>query len=51
MEAARLLLRRLGGDRSPAQQLRLPSELVVRRSSRRTPRDPPVAYQRSMAAP
>ena len=41
VEAARLLLRRLAGDRGPAQQLRLPVDLVVRQSSKRSLRDPP----------
>jgi DNA-binding LacI/PurR family transcriptional regulator len=42
VEAARLLLRRLAGSGGPAQQLRLPTKLVIRQSSRRAPREPPV---------
>lgn len=46
VEAAHLLLRRLGGSQGPAQQLRLPAELVVRQSSRRASRDPPTQIDR-----
>lgn len=46
VEAARLLVRRLSGSQGPAQQLRLPAELVVRQSSRRATRDPPLQIDR-----
>ncbi len=49
VEAARLLMRRLAGDQGRPQRLRLPSNLIVRRSSQRTPRDPPLVEDKQLA--